>query len=162
MKKIFLGLTLILGVSVISASAQKSVAPVTARPAGEATAAGVVFAEKENTYDFGTVPQGTPVTHNFSFKNTGKSPLVLSAVNPSCGCTSPEWPKEPIKPGATAVIKVTYNAQTPGTFTKNVTVVSNASTPNVVLYIKGEVKPTEQQATNSASPAVQSASPKKN
>lgn len=160
MKKIVLGLALILSVSALSVHAQ-TIAPTTARPAAAAAAPAIAFVEKENTYDFGAIPQGTPVTHNFSFKNTGKTPLILTAVQPSCGCTSPEWPKEPIKPGASALIKVTYNAATPGTFSKNITVTSNAATPQTVLYIKGEVKPTEQQATNSGA-AVQQPAPKKN
>jgi hypothetical protein len=161
MKKIFLGLTLVLGVSVLSANAQ-NVAPAANKTTAPAASAAIVFVEKDNTHDFGTIPQGTPATYNFTLKNTGKVPLVLSSVTPGCGCTSPEWPKEPIKPGASAVIKVTYNAQTPGTFNKPVTIVSNAATPQVVLYIKGEVKPTEQQATNSNAQPVQSAAPKKN
>lgn len=161
MKRILLGLTLILGVGAINVNAQNGAAANTARPA-TATAAAIAFNEKDNTHDFGTIPQGTPVTYNFNFKNTGKSPLVLSSVTGSCGCTTPEWPKEPIKPGASANIKVTYNAATPGTFTKNVTIVSNAATPTTVLYIKGEVKPVEQQVSNNNAQPVQSAAPKKN
>ena len=161
MKKIFLGLALVLGVGAINVNAQTNAA-TTARPAASATAAALSFGEKDNTHDFGTIPQGTPVTYNFNFKNTGKSPLVLSSVVGSCGCTTPEWPKEPVKPGATATIKVTYNAAAAGTFTKNVTITSNAATPQTILYIKGEVKPVEQQASNNGAQPVQSAAPKKN
>ena len=89
--------------------------------------------------------------------------MVLSAVNASCGCTTPEWPKEPVAPGATATIKATYNAANPGTFTKTITVVSNAATPQTVLTIKGEVKPAvAPAATPAAAPKAQAAVPKKN
>lgn len=162
MKKIILGLTLVLGAGMVSVQAQNGANTTAAKPvANVAAAAAISFTEKDNTFDFGTIPQGTPVTHVFYVKNTGKAPLVLTNVAPSCGCTTPEWPKDPIKPGATAPIKVTYNAASPGTFTKNITVNSNATvTPTTVLYIKGEVKPVEQ-AVNGG-PAVQSAGPKKN
>ncbi|MDP1763842.1 MAG: DUF1573 domain-containing protein [Sediminibacterium sp.] len=94
----------------------------------------------QSTFDFGVIPQGTPVTHVFSFKNTGKDPLVLSNVTASCGCTTPEWPKEPVKPGATATIKATYNAASPGVFNKQITIISNAKNAQTILTIKGEVK----------------------
>ena len=161
MKKILFGLIVILSVNATNGYSQAAVTPNTGTAPTGATAS-ISFKEKDNTHDFGTVPQGTPVTYNFNFTNTGKAPLVLTAVNPSCGCTSPEWPHDAIAPGATAVIKVTYNAANPGTFTKNVTVVSNAATPQTVLYIKGEVKPTAQQANSTAKPApVQATAPKK-
>ena len=94
----------------------------------------------EETFDFGTVPQGTPVTHEFTFENTGKEPIVIKNVQASCGCTTPTWPKEPVLPGKTAVISATYNAANPGSFTKSITVTSNATEPTKVLYIKGTVK----------------------
>lgn len=158
MKKIVLGLILFAGVGVCGANAQNQVSA--AASAQAASKAVISFASSE--HDFGTVPQGTPVTYVFNFKNTGKEPLVLSAVNPSCGCTTPEWPKEPVAPGANAKITVTYNAANAGTFTKTVTVVSNAATPTTILTIKGEVKPsTSSTSVNPASPA-QASAPKKN
>lgn len=159
MKKILLVLALAVGV--ISVNAQTNA--TTARPAASAQpAAAISVSEKDNTHDFGVIPQGTPVTYTFAIKNTGKAPLVLSNVAPSCGCTTPEWPKEPIKPGASANIKVTYNAASAGTFIKNIAVTSNAAQqPQVMLYIKGEVKAQEQQAAN-GSAATQTAAPKKN
>ena len=151
MKKIFVGLSMILCVATVSA--QTAVA--TPAPAQSTSKAAITFAA--DVHDFGTIPQGTPVTYVFNFKNTGKDPLVLSAVNPSCGCTTPEWPKEPIAPGAAATIKATYNAANPGTFTKTITVVSNAATPQTILTIKGEVKPA---ATPAATPSAAAAAPK--
>jgi len=98
--------------------------------------------EKE-THDFGSIPQGIPATYVFSFKNTGKSPLILTNASASCGCTAPDWTKEPIKPGQKGSVKVTFNAAAPGDFTKTVTVMSNAKRSTVILYIKGSVKPAE-------------------
>jgi hypothetical protein len=160
MKKIFLGLTVILCVSAAKGYSQ-DIASKSPATKNTTTQANISFKEAENTHDFGTIPQGTPVSYNFTLTNTGKAPLVLSAVNPSCGCTSPEWPKEPIKTGGTAVIKVTYNAATPGTFTKNITVVSNAVNPQTVLYIKGEVKASQQTSAVQSSAPVQIPTPKK-
>lgn len=161
MKKIFLPSLLIMVLGMSTVHAQQVATGTTA--AAPASAAGISFKETSNTYDFGTVPQGTPVTHNFTLTNTGKAALILSSVTPSCGCTSPEWPKEPIAPGKSAVIKVTYNAQAMGVFNKNITVISNASTPQTVLYIKGEVKAAAPQAAASQPEAAKTANaPKKN
>lgn len=98
------------------------------------------IAFKEESYDFKEVPEGPQVTHEFKFTNTGKEPLILSNVRASCGCTTPSWPKEPILPGKDGNILVTYNTQgRPGPFTKTITINSNATDPNKVITIKGEV-----------------------
>lgn len=98
--------------------------------------------EKE-THDFGTIPQGTPVTYTFDVKNTGKEPLIITSASASCGCTTPEWTKEPIMPKKSGYVKATYNAAAPGDFTKSVTVMSNAKRSTVILYLKGTVKPAD-------------------
>ena len=78
----------------------------------------------------------------FEFKNTGKAPLVISGASSSCGCTVPSWPKEPIAPGATGKIQVSYDTQRVGAIAKTIMVTSNATdTPNVALRIKGKVEP---------------------
>lgn len=87
----------------------------------------------------GSIEQGKPVTQEFSFTNTGSVPLVISSVQTSCGCTASEWTKEPVLPNQKASIKVTYNAANVGTFSKTITVVSNAEAPSVQLTLKGEV-----------------------
>ncbi len=130
MKYLIVTLTLLVSFTFVKAQVPRPV-----------SAAMITFTEKENTHDFGIIPQNTPVIHSFTFKNTGKSPFILVSVLPSCGCTTVEWPKEPIKPGASASIKVTFNAASPGIFTKNVAVTTNASAAPTILYIKGEVKP---------------------
>lgn len=90
-------------------------------------------------HDFGKIKEGTLATYSFTFHNTGKVPLVLSNVQASCGCTTPEWSKEPIPPGGTGTIKAAFNSYgRPGQFHKFVTVKSNAGA-DVVLTIKGEV-----------------------
>ena len=84
MKKIFLGLIVILCVSTTTVYSQgQGVAPTTVVPAAPASQAKITFKEADNKHEFGTVPQGTPVSYVFSFTNTGKEPLVLSAVNAS-------------------------------------------------------------------------------
>src|SRR3954471_7978850 len=85
-----------------------------------------VFVFEEETHDFGTIKQGGNGTVEFKFKNTGKEPLVISNARGSCGCTVPSWPKEPIMPNTSASIKVTYDTQRVGPFTKTVTINSNA------------------------------------
>ncbi len=91
--------------------------------------------------DYGTIEYNGNPDREFKFKNTGKEPLIISSAVGSCGCTTPSWPKEPIKPGEAAVIKVHYDTKRTGAFEKTVTVSSNAKTPSKVLRIKGVVKP---------------------
>jgi hypothetical protein len=116
------------------------------------------IAFEKTVHDYGTVVQGGDGTCEFKFTNTGKEPLILSRPQSSCGCTVPTWPQEPILPGKSDVIKVTYNTNNIGTINKTVTVNSNATTSRVVLQIKGSVvaKPT---TTLPEKPAEQGAAP---
>lgn len=93
---------------------------------------------KETEHDFGKIPQGKPVYYNFEIVNTGKEPLKLDDVHASCGCTTPEWSREAIAPGTTAIIKVGYNAATEGVFTKPITITYNTNQTKQ-LMIKGTV-----------------------
>jgi hypothetical protein len=93
---------------------------------------------KEITHDFGKIPQGRPVTYVFEIVNTGTEPLRLENVQASCGCTTPEWTKDAIAPGAASQIKVGYNAHAEGRFMKNVTVFYGDK-KNKVITISGEV-----------------------
>lgn len=91
--------------------------------------------------DYGLIDYDANTLREFKFKNTGKSPLILTNVQTQCGCTNVDgWPKEPIAPGKTATFKVKYDSKRVGKFDKNITVTSNAKTASVVLKIKGEVK----------------------
>ncbi|MCK9617941.1 MAG: DUF1573 domain-containing protein [Lentimicrobiaceae bacterium] len=90
-------------------------------------------------HDYGTILQEGDGNCEFEFKNTGKEPLVLTSVTSSCGCTIPEWPRKPILPRKSDVIKVKYDTKRTGKFAKQVTVVSNAKNSTIVLKIQGEV-----------------------
>ena len=93
---------------------------------------------KESEFDFGKIPQGKPVTHVFEFTNTGDKAFALDNVQASCGCTTPEWNKETIAPGATASIKVGYNAANEGPFNKTVSITYNGAETKQIT-IKGDV-----------------------
>lgn len=105
------------------------------------------FISFDNTvFDFGTIYEGKTAEHEFIFTNTGKVPLILNSVTPGCGCTTPEWPREPIMPGKSAKIKAIYNPGSyKGSFSKGITVMSNASNANIQLTIKGIVKETPHE-----------------
>lgn len=103
---------------------------------------------EEEEHDFGNGPQGTPVQHEFVFKNVGNAPLVLLDVKASCGCTTPSWPKEPVMPGQEGKIMVKYNMARAGTYRKSITVTTKGDGPEgvgerIVLYIKGNTIGTE-------------------
>jgi hypothetical protein len=91
-------------------------------------------------HDFGTILQGGNGTFEFVFKNTGKEPLILKNVRSSCGCTIPQWPREPVNKGEKGVIKVIYNTRITGNFSKSISVYSNAGSAPVVLKIRGKVE----------------------
>lgn len=81
----------------------------------------------ETTFDFGDIVRGDKVEHIFEFENVGTEPLVLADVRTTCGCTAPEWPREPLAPGETANLKVVFNsAGKMGVQNKVITVMSNA------------------------------------
>lgn len=108
-----------------------------APPTGPTTT--VQFAEQE--YNFGKVKSGEKVQHEYTFKNTGSEPLVISNAKGSCGCTVPEWPKEPIAPGSSGKINVVFDSKgKSGPQTKTVTITANTDPPNTIIYIKGEVE----------------------
>jgi hypothetical protein len=94
-------------------------------------------------HDFGNIKEvNGPASHIFTFKNAGNAPLVIQNVEVSCGCTSPEYSKEPVLPGKSGIVKATFDPTgRPYTFDKNLTVISNAENNRVVLNIKGNVEP---------------------
>ena len=100
--------------------------------------ASISFAEEQ--HDFGTIPYKKEATHLFEFTNPGKTPLIISDVKTSCGCTVPEWTKKPVKPGAGGEIKIKYDAAFPGVFHKTVEVFYNGPASPDSLEIKGEVE----------------------
>jgi len=108
-----------------------------AKPTTTLTADNISFSA--DSYDFGSVEEGPAAEHVFQFTNTGKEPLIIQRVQPSCGCTTPDWTKEAIDPGKTGMIKASYGTQgRPGHFEKSLTVFSNAGTK--MLTFKGTVE----------------------
>lgn len=100
---------------------------------------GPVITFEKTVHDYGTIKKGADGSYDFEFKNTGKEPLILSKPRSNCGCTVPDWPQEPIMPGQSSKIKVTYNTNLVGPINKQVTVISNAANSPVVLQIRGTV-----------------------
>lgn len=133
MKRIILLASFVLSVVIVMAQDEK-------------TSTGPEITFENTTYDYGEIYKGSDGSYNFEFTNTGNEPLILSKPRSSCGCTVPAWPKEPILPGETNEIKVTYNTSKVGSFNKTVTVYSNAKNKSAtILRIKGKVveKPAE-------------------
>jgi hypothetical protein len=133
MKKLILAVAFIFSVVFVMAQAEK-----------EKNGPEITF--KNTTHDYGEIYQGGDGSYQFVFTNTGNEPLILSKPRSSCGCTVPSWPKEPILPGESNEMKVTYNTAKVGSFNKTVTVYSNAKNKSaIVLRIKGKVvsKPSE-------------------
>ncbi len=96
----------------------------------------------DSVHDFGEVAEGEIVEFNFRFKNTGTAPLVVTNVSASCGCTVPEKPEQPIRPGETGFIKAKFDSdKRPGETMKTVTVTSNTSPAFPELILKGKVLP---------------------
>lgn len=101
------------------------------------------FNFETTTHNFGKVEEtGGPISYTFSFTNTGNAPLVIQNVHPSCGCTTPDWSREPIQPGKTGFIKAEYNPMNrPGAFNKSLTVTANTNPSVTRLFIQGTVNP---------------------
>lgn len=97
----------------------------------------------EMSHNFGTIKEAAgPVTHTFEFMNTGNANLVIIDARAECGCTRPDYPKNPIAPGKKGKIKVTYNpAGRPGSFDKVVTIRTNGQPKKIRLKVKGSVIP---------------------
>jgi hypothetical protein len=129
MKKFILLATFTLSIFVASAQIVK-----------EASKNGPEITFKTAMHEYGDIFVDGDGTYLFEFTHTGNEPLILSKPISSCGCTVPSWPKEPILPGESNTIKVTYNTHKIGAFNKTVTVKSNAKKdPSVMLRIKGNV-----------------------
>ncbi|MDG1452114.1 MAG: DUF1573 domain-containing protein [Polaribacter sp.] len=103
-------------------------------------AASISFDKKE--YDFGTVNEGDIVETSYLVTNSGKTDLVITNAQASCGCTVPVWPKNPIKPGATGEVKVKFNTSgKPNRQQKTITLTTNTESGREVLTLKGSVTP---------------------
>lgn len=138
MKKVFAIAALLFGAFSVKAQVAEATAPNPNAPE-------IAFVSE--TIDYGTIEHNANGEREFVFTNTGKEPLIISNCKGSCGCTVPVWPKTPIAPGEKASIKVKYDTSRQGQFNKQVTVTSNAKTPNKVLNIRGNVKAAPQTET---------------
>jgi len=118
--------------------------PITAKGPIDSTQVAKIEFENE-TYDFGTVPQGAVVKHSFKFKNVGKAPLLIGSARSTCGCTIPKWPREPIMPGESGEIDVRFNTEgKKNAQTKPVFINCNTLPAEVKIYMKGNVTPKEK------------------
>ena len=173
MKKLIIGMAVVL-FSISSAAAQsnndpraKAQSAEQQRKAAEQAKAEQALAENPNApvikfdklvHDYGEIDQHADGNCEFKFTNQGKEPLILSNVRSSCGCTVPVWPRQPILPGQSDVIKVKYDTKRVGLINKSIQVYSNATEKTVVLKIKGKInaqttKMPEKNAENAGTPA---------
>jgi len=152
MKKLFLGLLatgILLSACNQAAKQAKTADSAATQPAAAATATPAVAAVSPDgaqmkfeyvTHDFGKIQEADKVTYKFNFANTGKSPLIITDAVASCGCTTPSWPKAPIKPGDGGQIVVTFNsAGRKGLQDKMITITANTNPRQNVVHLVGEV-----------------------
>jgi hypothetical protein len=103
-----------------------------------------VFQFEKEVYDFGEIKEGEKVSYDFKFKNIGDAPLIISSATATCGCTVPEYPKEPLAPGAEGIIRVIFNSTgKPGMQNKVVSITANTNPALTELNILGNVLPQE-------------------
>ncbi|CAA9198328.1 DUF1573 domain-containing protein [Flavobacterium collinsii] len=127
-----------LALCLMSFSAIAPLKSITSETKVTAVAASAVVWKAE-TIDVGEIPQGTPKVIVYEFKNTGKTAVVITNVQGSCGCTATDYTKEPVLPGKSAKVTATYNAANKGGFTKTVTVTTSAESTPKILTLKGTV-----------------------
>lgn len=140
MKKLFLSLVAAgMLLSACNSSTAGNSSKTTADSAATAANAPVAKFEKES-HDFGKIKEGDKVSYDFKFTNTGKSPLIITNARATCGCTTPTWPKAPVKPGESGVISVTFNsAGKSGLQDKQITVTANTQPAETMVHLIGEV-----------------------
>lgn len=103
------------------------------------------FAQED--HDFGSIKEGDVVNHVFKFTNSGEVPLIISSATASCGCTVPQWPKEPVPVGGTGEIHVSFNSKNkPGIQNKTITITANTNPKTTRLKIKANVSPSNSAA----------------
>jgi hypothetical protein len=141
MKKILLVLAISgLMLSACHSNTTNSSAGKTDSAKGAVMPSGPKFKFENDTHDFGKIKEGDKVTYKFNFANVGKAPLIISKVEASCGCTKPEWPTTPVKPGEGGQITVTYDsAGHNGLVDKMITITANTDTATTTLHLVGEV-----------------------
>ncbi|MFK7780891.1 DUF1573 domain-containing protein [Psychroserpens sp.] len=166
MKKVILGLSALCMVAFTSckeenASSKINSENVAAAAERDATAGDFpVIAFVETEHDFGTITNGTPVETKFKYTNTGKSPLVVSNIKSTCGCTVPsDWNKERIAPGDSAEFTVKFNGKGNNQVSKSITLTTNTEKGSEVVKIKAFIEPDPNapaKAANKAKSAIKS------
>ena len=152
-KALLLSLSFALAVSVASAQSKPATKPAVADTEQAVKVTGPNITFEQSKFDFGTVTEGDKVENIFRFKNNGTEPLILSNVQTTCGCTVPEWPKDPILPGKTGEIKATFDTKGKGgQQNKVVTIISNAKEGNTQVSLIGNVKPKTGAGATKAQP----------
>lgn len=145
MKKILIGccaIALAMTTGNVFAQSTTPAPPPTMKESTETTPspfAGKIKFDKE-TIDFGTTKLNKPVTVQYEFTNISKAPIIIESAQPSCGCTTPDWTKEPVLPGKKGIIKATYNAGTVGHQNKVVFVNFKGIDPTLQLHLTGDVE----------------------
>jgi hypothetical protein len=131
-----------------------SITPVNAQTSTSADPSTLgAFGFSEEEYDFGTINEGQVIEHIFNFTNNGQSPLVISNITASCGCTSPEWTKTPVNPGEKGFVKVVFNSTAKsGAQAPTVTIQANTNPTVTRLRMKGSVTPKLADAAAPAGP----------
>lgn len=127
-----------------TAAANNPVTPETTTPPAEQKPEGplpvIQFTKIE--HDFGTIEEGKTVEYSYTLKNTGEAPLIIQDARPSCGCTVPDWTKQPIPPGSSGFVKAKFDSKgKPGIQNKTITVVANTYPKQTVLRFKAMVTP---------------------
>ena len=141
MKKILIAVmaVAVLGTAACSGNKSSSVTSDSLAVAADSTQAPVMKFDAIS-YDFGKIKEGEKVSYNFKFKNDGKTPLVIAGATATCGCTTPDYPRQPIAPGESGEIKVVFDSEgRNGMQNKIITVNSNANPVTSQLYLVGEV-----------------------
>jgi hypothetical protein len=134
MKKLFLGILIASTLMACDQSAKKEKKEI------QYTTDGSDIRYEAITYDFGKIKEGEKVNHAFKFTNMGKSPLIITNATASCGCTTPVWPKNPVLPGDTGSISVTFNsAGKSGLQDKQIKITANSQPAESMVHLIGEV-----------------------
>ena len=100
----------------------------------------VMVIQGGDTHDFGAIEYGKPVEYVFAFENTGNAPLTILDAATSCGCTTPQWTKEPVLPGAKGEVKVRFNGVGSGKIKKSITLTTNTQAGRQILYITADIQ----------------------
>lgn len=125
----------------VNRPAQQPTATSNAQPVAQNTSAKASFSWDQTLYNFGTIKQGEVVNYTFKFTNNGTEPLSISNASASCGCTVPQWPREPIAPGETGEIVVRFDSKgKSGQQSPVITVVANTNPQQARLSLRGLVQ----------------------